>query len=247
VFLDSGAFTAHTKGQEIDLPDYCNWIHRNFDLIEDQDGIDMVAVLDKIGDAQGTYENQMQMESLGVKPIPCYHYGEDERYLEYYVANYDYVSIGGMAFVSKPQLATWLDRLWGTYLCDGAGKPKTRVHGFAMTNPNLMIRYPWYSVDSSSWVQISAHGNIFFNAKPMNCSSDSPMRKLHNQHLDTFAPMVTSHIDQQLVAMGYDPKRLRDITYARWAFCAEAYTDFGRSIPKDKRFVLQQPELFDVF
>jgi hypothetical protein len=71
------------------------------------------------------------------------------------------------------------------------------------------------------------------------------MRKQRNQHLDTFAPVVTDHIEQQLIAQGYDPERLRNITYARWAYCAEAYADFGRSMPKDRIFKLQQPELFD--
>lgn len=244
IFLDSGAYTAYTKGHEIDLPTYCNWIRHNQDIIETQDGVAMIAVLDKINDALGTYQNQKWMESLGVQPIPCFHYGEDERYLEWYMQHYDYVSIGGMAFVAKPQLEMWLDRIWGQYLCDRSGRPQIKVHGFAMTNPNLMIRYPWHSVDSSSWVQISAHGNIFLNNKPLNCSSDSPMRKRPNQHLDTFAPIITDHIDQQIVAKGYDPERIRDITYARWAYCAEAYTQFGNALSKDRIFTLHQPELF---
>jgi hypothetical protein len=34
VFLDSGAFSAFTKGVAVDLPAYCDYIQTNHDLIE---------------------------------------------------------------------------------------------------------------------------------------------------------------------------------------------------------------------
>ena len=58
VFLDSGAFSAFTKGVEVDLPGYCDYIHRNMDIIEVVDGALCASVLDGIGDPKATYENQ---------------------------------------------------------------------------------------------------------------------------------------------------------------------------------------------
>ena len=37
-----------------------------------------------------------------------------------------------------------------------------KVHGFGMTNPNLMQRYPWYSVDLSSWLKTGMYGVCAF-------------------------------------------------------------------------------------
>jgi|SRR5215469_2172688 len=244
VFIDSGAFSAYTQGVEIDLPSYCQWLQQNADLVKVEDGVFMASVLDGIGDPLKTWQNQRYMESLGVKPLPCFHWGEDERYLEYYLANYDYITIGGLVPVAKPQQRIWLDRIWDKYLVDGAGRPKIRVHAFGMTNPNLMERYPWWSVDSSSWVQISAHGNIFYDNKPLNCSSDSPLRKVHNQHLDTLPEIITSFIDSRIIADGYDPDRIRTITYSRWAYCADKYAEFGRNMDPHKTFIAHQQELF---
>ena len=103
VFLDSGAFSAHTLGATIDLVAYCDYIKKNDDIVKSDDGILLASVLDGIGDPKKTYENQMEMQKQGVTPLPCFHYGEDERWLEWYIKNYDYITIGGMVPISTPQ------------------------------------------------------------------------------------------------------------------------------------------------
>jgi len=241
VFLDSGAFSAFTLGKQIDLPAYVNYCKANADIIEH------ASVLDGIGDPLQTYKNQKRMEALGVRPLPCFHYGEDERYLEYYMANYEYITIGGMVPISTPQLFLWLDRIWGKYLTDGSGRPRLKVHGFGLTSYPLMVRYPWYSVDSSSWVQIGAHGNIFMpEFGTIAVSSKSPNAKVQNQHIDTLPSELTQAVEQKLIAQGYDPQRMRDVTYARWAYNAWAYDKLGRDLEgRDARFQNQQETLFD--
>src|ERR1035437_220472 len=89
VFLDSGAFSAFTKGVKIDIGAYCDYIHKNDDVIL------FPSVLDEIGDADGTWRNQDEMERRGTKPLPCYHFGEPPEILDYYIASYDYITIGG--------------------------------------------------------------------------------------------------------------------------------------------------------
>jgi len=246
VFLDSGAFSAFSLGVNVDLPAYCDWIIRNQDIIRLDDGnVVMASVLDGIGDPLQTYRNQLAMEQLGVKPLPCFHYGEDERYLEHYIANYPYITIGGMVPISTPQLFLWLDRIWDKYLIDGSGKARIKVHGFGLTSVPLMERYPWYSVDSSSWVQIGAHGNILLNGKTIAFSSQSPSRKQANSHIDNVAGVVRDAVEAQLIAEGYDPERLRDNTYARWAYNAWAYAEMGRTLTvRGTTFDNDQPELF---
>lgn len=245
VFLDSGAFSAFSLGVGVDLPGYCDWIKRNDDLIRREDGSLMASVLDGIGDPLQTYRNQDAMERLGVRPLPCFHYGEDERYLEHYIANYDYITIGGMVPISTPQLFHWLDRIWNKYLVDGSGRARIKVHGFGLTSVPLMQEYPWYSVDSSSWVQIGAHGNIIMDGKTLAFSSQSPSRKNVNQHIDSLPPIMREAVESRLRGMGYDPERLREIQYSRWAFNAEQFASMGEEIKeRGIAFDHQQPELF---
>lgn len=246
VFLDSGAFSAFSLGVNVDLPAYVRWIQRNQDIVRREDGRTLMAsVLDGIGDPLQTYRNQLEMESLGVRPLPCFHYGEDERYLEYYIANYEYITIGGMVPISTPQLFHWLDRIWNKYLCDGSGRARIKVHGFGLTSVPLMQEYPWYSVDSSSWVQIGAHGNILMDGKTIAFSSQSPNRKISGQHVDNLPEIMRDAIEQKIIAQGYDPDRLRENTYARWAYNAWAYAELGRELTqRGIVFDHQQPELF---
>ena len=161
-FLDSGAFSAYTKGVEIDIKEYCNFIK------EHQDIIMHYAVLDVIGSAEETLKNQKIMEAEGLSPVPCFHYGEDYSYLTYYVDNYDYIALGGMVPVHTNDLIPWLDTVFGDYICTDKGYPKTKVHGFGLTTVSLMIRYPWHSVDSTSWKLSAGFGSIFIPTRKQN-------------------------------------------------------------------------------
>jgi len=224
VFLDSGAFSAYTQGVTIDIGRYCDYIHRNADIIE------FPSVLDAIGDADGTWRNQMEMERRGVRPLPCFHYGEPTEVLDYYVKNYDYITIGGMVPISTPQLRIWLDRLWAEHLTHDDGTPKVKVHGFGLTSLPLMMRYPWYSVDSSTWVQWAANGMILIpgRAGQVDVSNKSSRRKQRGQHLDSHPELITKAIESEILSEGGDPDRLRDLYYSRWAWNAWAFTEYPK-------------------
>lgn len=247
VFLDSGAFSAFSKGVHVDLPTYCLYIKKNVDIIDKVDGILCASVLDSIGDAQGTYENQVAMERLGTKPLPCFHYGEDERYLEWYIAHYDYITIGGMVPISTPQLRIWLDRIWDKYLVDGSGRPKIRVHGFGLTSLVLTQNYPWFSVDSSTWVMWAANGFILLprEGKQLNISAQSPTRKKARQHFDTFTDVERERYQEAIDVDGHSTvERLQSLYYARWAWNCWAFPKFFELNPPVEIFKKSQPELF---
>jgi hypothetical protein len=247
VFLDSGAFSAFSKGVNVDLTSYCLYIKKNIDIIDKVDGILCASVLDSIGDAQGTYENQMAMERLGTKPLPCFHYGEDERYLEWYVSHYDYITIGGMVPISTPQLQIWLDRIWDKYLVDGSGRPRIRVHGFGLTSLKLTQNYPWFSVDSSTWVMWAANGFILLprEGKQLNISAQSPTRKKNRQHFDTFTDIEKEQYRKAIETDNYSTvERLQSLYYARWAWNCWAFPMFFKLNPPVDLFQKPQPELF---
>lgn len=230
VFLDSGAFSAHTLGVEISVAEYCEYILRNKDIIRVEDGVMMASVLDGIGDPLQTWRNQLEMEQRGAKPLPCFHAGEDERYLEWYVANYEYITLGGMVGSSTQQLCIWLDRIWDRYLTDGSGNPKIKVHGFGITAVPIMERYPWYSCDSSSWIQSAAFGSIITPgysqstmALPMSVSEKSPSRHDAGQHVTTLTPIEQDYVLQMLEKHGFTLERLSTLyesraAYNLWAF-----------------------------
>ena len=95
------------------------------------------------------------MERQGCSPIPCFHYGEDKKYLEYYInKGYNLISLGGMVGKPTKLLRGWLDNIFQKY-------PNQKFHGFGLTRIKLIERYPWYSVDSSSWIKFLSSKRIF--------------------------------------------------------------------------------------
>lgn len=225
VFLDSGAFSAWSQGVDIDLPGYCRFIQ------EYEDCFTVASVLDVIGSAEGTWENQQKMERLGTKPIPCYHYGEDPRWCEYYAANYEYMALGGFGVATRKDMREWLDEIWEKHLTDGSGRAKTKVHGFAVTAQPLMERYPWWSVDSSSWVQISSVGGIINpDYGVISVSSTSPGRKIEGQHFNTFSALEQVALAKHFASLGYSVDELRDSYMSRRTYCMWAYSEMNRRL-----------------
>lgn len=224
IFLDSGAFSAYTLGAKIHLPTYVDYIKRNIDILRVEDGVLMAAVLDGIGDPLETYRNQLSMEALGVKPMPCFHAGEDERYLEWYVQNYDYISLGGMVGSSTKQLMLWLDRVWDKFLVDGSGRPRIKVHGFGITSIPIMERYPWWSCDSSSWIQAGSFGSIVTpEFGPIAISDKSPQRHDAGMHLSTLTPAEQDKVLEALERAGFTYERLSTVYQSRMAYNLWAY------------------------
>lgn len=247
IFLDSGAFSAHTLGIDLSLEEYCNYIKRNIDIIRNEDGVMMASVLDGIGDPLLTYRNQLEMEARGVTPLPCFHAGEDERYLEWYIERYDYITLGGMVGSSTKQLMIWLDRVWDKYLVDGAGNAKLKVHGFGITSVPIMERYPWYSCDSSSWIQAAAFGSIVTPEwGPLSVSEKSPDRHDAGRHISTLTAIEQDVVFHQLEENGFTFERLSTIYESRAAYNLWAYGAINSLInaSKDDTFKEAVQELF---
>lgn len=219
VFLDSGAFSAHTLGVTIDIEEYCRYIIENRDIIRHEDNVCMASVLDGIGDDLKTYQNQIRMEQLGAPPLPCFHYGEDTRYLDFYVKRYPYITIGGLVGKANEDVIRWLDTIWEKHLLDGSGRARLKVHAFGVTRIELMRRYPWHSVDSSSWIQYAVFGHIFFpEFGSLTASSKSPGRHQAGRHITTLPAIQQKYVLDRLAAYGFDPERLAESPYSRGAF-----------------------------
>jgi hypothetical protein len=231
IFLDSGAFSAYTLGVKLSVEDYCDYIYRNWDIIRGDGQAMMASVLDGIGDPEETWRNQQAMELLfrekyrvNWRPLPCFHAGEPERFLEAYVRDYEYITLGGMVGSSTKSLTIWLDRMFERYLTDGSGRPRLKVHGFGITARPLMERYPWHSVDSSSWIQSAAFGAIETPQwGPLSVSGKSPSRHDAGQHASNLSPIEQDAVFRMLEEQGFTYERLSEVYESRAAYNLWAY------------------------
>jgi len=187
--------------------------------------LDVCVNFDVINNPEETYRNQKIMEKEGLKPIPVFHCGSDTRWLKKYLEEgYEYISIGGIFPNPKSVTIPLLDYIWSEFLTDKNGLPAVKVHGLAMTSFDMMKRYPWYSVDSTSWVITGRYGCVYVpkrkggkyvyndNSRKVFVSTQSPSKESDGKHIDTFSNMerkeILEYFDSKGFKMGKTEKRL---------------------------------------
>ena len=246
IFLDSGAFSAYTLKKSIDLKAYCDYIVKNQDIIKKDDGILLASVLDEIGDGDKTYQNQMAMEKQGVQPLPCFHFGEDERFLSWYISNYPYVSLGGLVGGSKSLLILWLDRLWNDYLLDKSGNPRLKIHGFGITAEEILFRYPWHSCDSTTWIKKAIYGEIYLQGYGKLGVSESTKNKfIKNAHIETLPQGYKNFVSQRINSAGFTVKQLSDSIRSRGVFNLTEIKKLNDVLNKNNKEFSYQYDIFE--
>lgn len=134
---------------------YANFLKENHKKFE------TIINLDIINNPEATWENQKWFEKQGLDVTPVWHYGTDIKWLENYMTKgYKHIALGGLHPTPFKELKEPLDDIWIKYWLDKRGYPKVKVHGFAVTGPKLIYRYPWWSVDSTSWVKLGLFGCV---------------------------------------------------------------------------------------
>jgi hypothetical protein len=115
--------------------------------------------LDVIFNPERTWDHQKYMESCGCHPIPVFHFGEDLKWLKKYMDEHEYIGIGGLGQdITKAKFIIHHGDPAFKLITDSG--QKIRTHGFAVTSLDLMLRYDWYSCDSTTWVKHAAYGAI---------------------------------------------------------------------------------------
>jgi hypothetical protein len=176
--------------------------------------LDAYSNLDVLFNGDLTYRNQQYLESKGLHPIPVYHLSDDIKWMKLYLSKgYDYIAIGGITPNPTPTILPALDRLFSSLLCDSKGMPRAKYHGFAVTGQKLMIRYPWYSVDSTSWAMSGAYGQIMipergkgdkynYLKRRLTIAVTSRRHGIVSGHYTELAPSKKHYVDEYLASLG---------------------------------------------
>ena len=169
LMLDSGAYSAWNHGEEIDIDKYIAFIKLNLPYVETYVNLDQIpgkrgqkfTQADVERSAQVSYDNLQYMKSHGLSPIPVFHQGERFYWLERLVADGEtYIGISPHNDLRTAAHIDWLDKVY-TIITDADGRALVKTHGFAVTTASIMFRYPWYSVDSTTWALVAGYGKIY--------------------------------------------------------------------------------------
>lgn len=224
-FLDSGAYSAWSKGAQIDIDEYAEFIKANIEHLDVYVNLDHISgkpgqpstPQQKEEGARKSWENFLYLtEAHGIPGVvPVFHYGEDVKWLRQ-MLDYGctYIGLGGMVGTTKQGRQEWLDRIWSEHLVDAQGMPTVKVHGFGMTAVDHIFRYPWHSVDSTSWLRATAAGSILvprqrdgdfvFDEPPLTIavSDASPAAQQFGRHSHSLPAAQKAVVEQWVAKCG---------------------------------------------
>lgn len=234
LMIDSGAHSLYTyhmqNGQKrskrmqdyewSNTPEFKQYVDNYGKFIQEhQHLISTYVTVDVIYNPERSWEILKYLEeTYGIRPMPVIHNGTDLKWLEKYVSEgYEYLGIGGFAqdVMSKAAYIEWADRAFDIICDQPSREPLAKVHGFAMISIDLMLRYPWYSVDATSWMMTAMYGSIYIpkfrggawhykqNPTILAVSNRSPSTKLVGDHIDTVSPMERQQALDYIAEKGY--------------------------------------------
>lgn len=170
VIIDSGAFTAWSSGNPINLDEYIDYCKNEtrpdhyvaLDVIPGVGGKKNQTITnsDILSCCKQSVENYAYMiERLPQdKLIPVYHQGDPIEYL------YRYYEMGARYIGVSPNnnMTTLVKKAW---LTEVALKhmpkfPDLKTHGFGVNSFRLIDCFPWFSVDSTAWARQAMTGYL---------------------------------------------------------------------------------------
>lgn len=281
MFMDSGAhglYNRHAKMKGVDgynlrsspellakryqyytTKEFYQYVDEYAKFIKDNlSSIDFYVNVDAIFHPELSYTVLKYLENEhGLEPIPVLHYNTPLKWIEKHIEEgYTFIGLGGLGQdATRQDYARWADRVYDLLCSTPDRKPVIKTHGFAMTSWSLLVRYPWWSVDSASWVKSSAYGTIYvphmrggkfvYDEQPYSIavSAQASSMKDGGKHITKLSKAERSVIGAWLehckVGMGTTDAQGNEIEYgitSHWGARARAnllyYDGLAKSVPE---------------
>lgn len=256
LFIDSGAFSAHTKGKTVDVDDYINFMNEIDDVVYVFAQVDKIPgrfgqpkTAQELADApRESWENYLYMKDRVKsrdKLLPIFHQGEDFKWLENMLEythedgkHIPYIGISPANDVSVCQKKKWLEHVFSTIA--KSSNPNVKTHAFGMTSLNVLEQFPFTSADSTSWLLSGANGGIMVNGHTYSISEKSVH---HSGNIAHASAGAIEGLSEKVEKFGYTLEQLKNSAMDRQIFnllslkeWADNYQYRGKTIYKESLF-----------
>lgn len=154
--VDNGAFSVWRRGSDLDVLAYAAWVksicrHPAFDWCLIPDDIEGSEKDNRLKLAQ------WQQLHAGARCVPVWHLHESLEYLAELIRAaecgiYAAVALGSSGEYATPKTRGWWQRIEKAMrvACDSDGRPRCRLHGLRMLDPEILVALPLASADSTN-------------------------------------------------------------------------------------------------
>jgi hypothetical protein len=151
IILDNGAFTVWKQGGKLDVCGYVKWVeslHRHPTLA-------WALIPDVIEGSEADNDAMLSDWPAHIPGVPVYHMHESLSRAEALAETWPTVAIGSSGQWPSPGTDSWWRRMAEVMgvMCDKEGRPKCKLHGLRMLNPEIFSRLPLASADSTNAVR----------------------------------------------------------------------------------------------
>ena len=163
--LDNGAFTTWRQGKKYNYDSYVAWV----DEWKNNPAFDWCLIPDKIDGDEETNRNMVEKWPLGGHVgVPVWHLHESFDYLKFLCDSFPRVALGSSGEYATIGTGKWWKRMAEAMniICVN-GKPKCKLHGLRMLNPEVFTKFPFSSADSTNVAQNMGHGSRWKNYAPV--------------------------------------------------------------------------------
>jgi len=176
IFIDSGAYTAHTQGKEVNVDEYISYINGI-----DSD-INLFAQVDKIPGRRGairtkeellfapeeSWKNYLYMREKVKsveKLVPIFHQDEDFKWLknmlEFKDENGKHIPYIGISSSKDKPLKYREAWYWKVFaIIQASSNPNVKTHSFGTSCIRHLELFPFTSSDATSWIKTAVFGSI---------------------------------------------------------------------------------------
>jgi len=222
IMLDSGAFTAWSKGKEITLdeliPVYDEFLEKYGHLYKEMWMINLDKIPGERGRTAGAEELVEAMkisddnfevlkERYGGRVLPVFHQNEPKEQLFKLASKADYICISPRNDLPELSRVQWSLEAHSLI-------PGVKTHGLAATGARMMSQVPWGSVDSATWISLAVNGGIIqeshLKLRIIQISSKSGAIKDADAHYDTMPESERKAIKVRAAEYGFDSDDLRE-------------------------------------
>lgn len=225
LFIDSGAYTAHTKGKEVDVDEYINFLNTYDDVFETYAQVDKIPGVwgqpktpEQLAEAPRlSWENYLYMVTKVKSPKklqPIFHQGEDFKYLKQMLEfkypedvldksvvgqPIDYIGISCNKELNSSDWVEWFKTVFK--MIRDSSNPNVKTHAFGMTSLKILEQFPFYSADSTSWVRSASFGNLMVGYSTVYVSN----RNLNDpSHIKNQSPALQKAVQDLCIKYGFN-------------------------------------------
>lgn len=240
LFVDSGAFTAYTKGISVNVDEYISYINSISEYLTIFAQVDTIPgqfnkpkTLEEVLAAPAkSWENYLYMRDRVKEPdklVPIFHQGEDYKWLRNMLEWTDNDGkhipyIGISPAIDVPGMESFLDKSFE--IISESSNPNVKTHAFGMTRLQLLEIYPYYSADSTSWLMSGSMGSVYtpYGTIYVSDRRDTDKSYIKNQPQDAY-----NNIEAYINKLGYTMEEVRSNYVVRLLMNIQYLLDWAAS------------------